>query len=80
MILGIAVFANVFGRFLHRDLGGIPLNVDPAVHRSVAGDPLVDCVQVREAAAIPLRLCRMAHQAADLLRIGDGTLNRPLVT
>ena len=27
VILGIAVVANVFGRFLHRDLGGIPLNL-----------------------------------------------------
>ena len=27
VVLGIAVFANIFGRFLHRDIGGIPLNV-----------------------------------------------------
>jgi len=27
VVLGIAIFANIFGRFLRRDIGGIPLNV-----------------------------------------------------
>ena len=27
VILGIAALTNVFGRFLHREIGGIPLNV-----------------------------------------------------
>ena len=27
VILGIAAFTNVFGRFLHREITGIPLNV-----------------------------------------------------
>ena len=27
VILGIAVVTNVFGRFLHREIAGIPLNV-----------------------------------------------------
>jgi len=27
VILGLAAFTNVFGRFLHRELAGIPLNV-----------------------------------------------------
>ena len=72
MILGIAAFTNVFGRFLHRELAGIPLNVILQYIVPLLAIPLVDRVQVREAAAIPLRLPRMAHQATDLLRNGTG--------
>ena len=77
MILGLRHLPTSSGGSLHRDLAGIPLNVILQYIVPLLAIPLVDCVQVREAATIPLRFRRMAHQAADLLRHWNEILNRP---
>ena len=72
VILGIAAFTNVFGRFLHREVAGIPSERGPAVHRSHPRDTSVDRIQIRETPALPLRFSGVAHETADLLRHGAG--------
>ena len=70
VILGLAVVMNMFGRFLQREMFGIPMNVFlqyvvPGAERSGAHP-----VQVWETTRIPAGLAVVSHEAACVLRPG----------
>ena len=76
MILGIAAFTNVFGRFLHRELAGIPLNVFLQYIVPILAIPLLIAFKYGKPRRYLFDFRGVAHEAADLLRHWNGTLSR----
>ena len=87
-ILGLAVITNILGRFLHRELAGIPLNVlfqwiipiaaIPVLMAFKYGKPrryLLDFVEWHTKARIYCALERDSKQTFEYLE--DGTCRRP---
>src|ERR1700724_3607127 len=67
VILGLAVVMNVFGRFLQREMFGIPMNVflQRGASPRHSGSYFV---QVREATWLPTGLAGLSHEATCVLR------------
>ncbi len=77
VVIGLAALTNIFGRWVDRNIFGIPMNVFLAVHRARAERAVPDAVQVWQAARLPEGFSGLAHQAADLLRHGARLSNQP---
>ena len=72
LVLGLGVLANFIGRFLGREIYGIPLSFLLLWVVPILAIPCSVAVQVWKAARVPARSADLADQATYLLRPGAG--------
>ena len=71
-MIGLAALMNIVGRFLGRELYGVPLNIILQYLVPVVAVPRPDALQVRQASRLYPRSDRLERQTAHLLRSGTG--------
>ncbi len=72
VIIGLAAVTNVFGRWIDRNIFGIPMNVFLQYVVPVLSVPFLMLFKYGKPRGIPEGPLCVAHQAADLLRHGTG--------